>query len=429
MSLTKHACKNHPDKFTAKRCFYCKAPICKECHHKYFHHIFCSVKCTVQWRLRDLFKVFKLSNELTWFIVIVLLSNIIMYNLFISRVDSILQDTKNKKTINDSSTVYPAPEGFLIDSVRQAIKGTFKINVAGQENMVFSLTQNGNFVETLLPPETDFSFEEVSLQKGNNQFVIWGISPDGHSVLVDSFSLKYSSPRLDYLMQPVYRVKIKDKKVAFTFDGGSSNKGTQNILDILYQKEIKCTMFLTGRFIENFPDLVNQILDSGHEIGNHSLTHPHFTNIEVNGKNTTRTKVNYTFFSNQIRKTDSIYYALKQQKLEPYWRAPFGEINREILMWAAELGYRHIGWSYKCDSWDWVADTSSNLYRSSDQIKQHFLTLEEQKGLNGKIVLMHLGSERKESFPYESLASLIDELKNRGYTFLKISELLNEQTN
>lgn len=427
MSLTKQACKNHPQKFSAKRCFYCKENICKECQKKYFHHIFCSLKCTVKFRIKDLFTVFKISNEFTWFVVVVLLSNIIMYNLFVSRFDSTLEKIELQKNSADSTTVYPAPQGFLIDSIRQAIKGTFKIQVEGMGNMVLTLTLNDQFVEALLPSEKDYSFEAVSLKKGKNRFVIWGMTPDGHSMLVDSFSLKYSAPRLDYLMQPIYRVKTNDKKVAFTFDGGSSNRGTNEILDILFEKKIKCTMFLTGRFIENFPDLVNQIVHAGHEIGNHSLTHPHFTNIEVNGKNTTRAGVGSKYFSDQLNKTDSIFYDLMKTHLIPYWRAPFGEINGEILLWAAELGYRHIGWSHKCDSWDWVADKNSNLYRSPEQIKQHFLRLEEEKGLNGKIVLMHLGSERKDEFPYENLASLIDELKNRGYVFLTVSELLNEQ--
>jgi peptidoglycan/xylan/chitin deacetylase (PgdA/CDA1 family) len=109
----------------------------------------------------------------------------------------------------------------------------------------------------------------------------------------------------------------------------------------------------------------------------------------------------------------------------PYWRAPFGEINKEILFWAAELGYRHIGWSSRCDSWDWVEDTTSNLYRSSLEIKKHFLQLEEKKGLKGKIILMHLASERLSDFPYENLPGLIDELRGRGYSFLKISQLLS----
>ncbi|KAA3617246.1 MAG: hypothetical protein D8M58_03330 [Calditrichaeota bacterium] len=423
MSITKHACKNHPQKFTAKRCYNCKAHICQECHKKHFHHIFCSLKCVVIWRAKTLLDMLKLSREFTWFVVVVLLSNIIMFNLFINRINSNLE-MEPEKIANDSTAVFPVPEGFLIDSVRQAVKGSFEIKIAGRENRVHTLNQNGKFVEALLPKESDFSFESVSLEKGNNRFAIWALTAEGQSILVDSFSVKYSSPRLDYLMNPVYRVKTGEKKLALTFDGGSSNKGTQQILDILYKKKIKCTMFLTGRFIENFPDLVNQIIDAGHEIGNHSLTHPHFTTIEENGKNDTRKKVTYDYFRKQLNITDSIYFALRKKHLIPFWRAPFGEINREILMWAGELGYRHIGWSYKCDSWDWVADKSSNLYRTSEQIKEHFLNLEQDKGLSGKILLMHLGSERKDDFPYQNLASLIDELETRGYEFIKVSELL-----
>jgi len=262
------------------------------------------------------------------------------------------------------------------------------------------------------------------MQKGKNIFVVWGMLPNGKSVLIDSFSLNYTTPRIDYLMRPVYRVRTKSKNVAFTFDGGSSNKGTQEILDILHSKNIKITMFLTGQFVKNYPDLVRQIIDDGHEIANHSYNHPHFTNIEIDGKNTTRLHVNMNYLESQLNKTDSIYFTLMKEHMIPFWRAPFGETNREILFWAAELGYRHIGWSNKCDSWDWAADKSSNLYRSAEQIRTHFLDLEEEKGLQGKIILMHLGSERKDDFPYEKLGALLDDLKVRGYSFLKVSELL-----
>ncbi len=424
MALNKQACKNHPQKFTAKRCFYCKAPICQQCHHKHFHHIFCSVKCALKWWAKDLVKILNPKSELIWFILIVLLSNIFMYNLLVNKLAVIPVTKKAQTIVSDSSLIYPAPQGFLIDSIRQAIKGSFNIRMSSSKNMIVSLIQNGRFIETLLPSEKEFSFEAATLKNGKNTFIIRGMTPDGHHVLLDSFSLDYKAPRLDYLMQPVYRVKTAVKKVAFTFDGGSSNRGTQKILDILYKKKIKSTMFLTGRFIENYPGLVKQINDAGHEIGNHTLTHPHFTNIEIDGKNSTREKISEAYFNNQINATDSIYFALMNKHLIPFWRAPFGEINREILLWAAELGYRHIGWSYRCDSWDWVADKNSDLYRSSDQIKGHFLDLEEKRGLNGKIILMHLGSERKADFPYETLAALIDELKRRGYTFVKVSELL-----
>jgi peptidoglycan/xylan/chitin deacetylase (PgdA/CDA1 family) len=421
MALSKQPCKNHPDKYTSRKCYYCKEPICIDCHQNYFHHIFCSLKCAIKWRIIDWLSVFKSSKEFGWLVVIILLSNIVMYNLLVSR----FEEPDRKSTMqNDSMAVYPAAHGFIIDSLRQAVQGRFKIDVQAQPDMVLTLSHNGRFVESLLPDENGFSFEEVVLKNGNNTFSIWGLSNNGQSLLVDSFSIVYKAPRLDYLLKPVYRVRTDKKEVALTFDGGSSNKGTHEILDILRDNGLKCTMFLTGQFIENYPDLVHQIILDGHEIANHSFSHPHLTNIEINGRNSTREKVSRNYFQNQLNVTDSLFYKRFKKRLKPYWRAPYGEINREILFWAAELGYRHIGWSYHCDSWDWVADKNSELYRSADQIKNHFLSIEEKSGLNGKILLMHLGSERNDDFPYLTLADLITELRRRGYTFLQVSQLL-----
>jgi peptidoglycan/xylan/chitin deacetylase (PgdA/CDA1 family) len=421
MALSKQPCKNHPDKFTSRKCFYCKEPICIDCCQNYFHHIFCSLKCAIKWRITDLLSVFKTSKEFVWLVVIILLSNIIMYNLIVNKFE---QPQQESNIMQDSMAVYPAPEGFIIDSLRNAVQGKFKIDVQAQPGMVLTLSHNGVFVESLLPQNEGFSFEDVVLKNGKNTFTIWGLTGKGKSMLVDSFSIVYEAPRLDYLLKPVYRVRTSEKIVAFTFDGGSSNKGTQQILDILRDQGLKCTIFLTGQFIENYPDLVRQIIADGHEIANHSYNHPHFTNLEINGQNTTRNKINRAFLEHQLNITDSLFYLKFKMRMKPLWRAPYGEINREILFWAAELGYRHIGWSYRCDSWDWVADRSSQLYRSAAEIKKHFLDIEKKNGLNGKIILMHLGSERQDDFPYSTLASLITELKSRGYTFLQVSQLL-----
>lgn len=421
MASVKHPCKNHPDKFTARKCYYCKDPVCLDCQKSYFHHIFCSLKCAVKWRILDLLSIFKTSRELGWFVTIVVLSNIIMYSLLVNRFE---KQEKHNVIVDDSTTVYPAPAGFGIDSLRHAIQGKFKIDVQADPGMVITLAHNGKFVESLLAGENGFSFDNVVLKNGNNTFSIWGLNKLGKSILIDSFSIVYKAPRLEYLMHPVYRVKSDKKILAFTFDGGASDKGTEKILDILRRQKIKCTMFLTGEFIKHYPDLVKKMIEDGHEIGNHSYNHPHFTDLEINGKNTTRPRVDRAFLQHQLNETDSLFYQIFKKRLKPFWRAPYGEINRQILFWAAELGYRHIGWSYHCDSWDWVADKRSKLYRSAKEIENHFLTMDEKSGLNGKIILMHLGSERENDFPYTTLSDLITKLKKRGYVFKQVSELL-----
>jgi len=101
------------------------------------------------------------------------------------------------------------------------------------------------------------------------------------------------------------------------------------------------------------------------------------------------------------------------------------KINEEILLWAAELGYNHIGWSDGCDTWDWVENRESSLYRSADEIYAHLMDLERQGKLKGSIILMHLGSDRKNDFPYQMLAKLIESLRAKQYKFLTISQLLS----
>ena len=73
-----------------------------------------------------------------------------------------------------------------------------------------------------------------------------------------------------------------------------------------------------------------------------------------------------------------------------------------------------------------MEDKSSKLYRTAAQIEDHFLQMENKDGLQGKIILMHLGSERKDDYPYLILDDLISSLKARGYSFKKISALLKK---
>ncbi len=421
MSLTRKACKNHPDKKTARRCYHCRDYICTDCQKTIFHHIFCSVSCALKWRGKALLKGSLPSRDLIWFTAIVIVVNVVMYQWL---APDYPPGERPVNAANDSSLVYPAPGNFAVDSLRQAVRGRLQLRIEAEEGMALALSHQGHLRQSGVVKNGQWQFEDVALESGENQILIWGLRPDGSSVLVDSFVISYSSPRLDYLTRPVYSAPATGKKLALTFDGGSSKRGAQEILDILRKNNLQSTMFLTGGFIERYPGLVRQMLDDGHEIANHSWNHPHFTNLEIDGSNRTRDNVNRAYLQRQLRMTDSVYVKLTGQRMAPYWRAPFGEINNEILYWAAELGYRHIGWSARCDSWDWVEDTSSTLYRSAAEIRDHFLDLEEKRGLQGNIILMHLGSERENDFPYETLDELIGELQSRGYRLVKVSELL-----
>ncbi len=421
MARSKEACINHPQKFTARKCYYCKAPICTECQHRYYHHLFCGAGHAHLWRLGDLWARYKPTRELLWLGMFILLSNLLMFWLFYpAPAPAPAPEIAAQPTRADST--YDAAK-WRVDAVQTRISGRLELSIEGRPNRALQVVHNGRIVQSLLSGQGGVDkLKTLRLAPGKNHIAVWAMTAAGKSHLIDSLTVFFDSSRLKRLSRSVHYFHTTDRRLALTFDGGSSNRGTEVILDILKANSVQCTMFLTGRFMENFPALVERMLAEGHEIANHTYNHPHATNLELDGTRQTRASMTEQRFKNQLLRTDSIFTARFHQKLKPYWRAPFGEINTEILSWAAETGFRHIGWSARCDSWDWVRDPQSRLYRTAEQIKEHFLALEEKKGLSGKIILMHLGSERKEDFPHETLDALIRELKRRGYRFVRISD-------
>jgi peptidoglycan-N-acetylglucosamine deacetylase len=223
------------------------------------------------------------------------------------------------------------------------------------------------------------------------------------------------------------------REVAFTFDGGDEANVTDEILSILQARGIRATMFLTGQFIRSFPDVVCRMAAEGHEIANHLDTHPHLTTYAQNHQQQTLPHVTREFLLGQLRRTEVTYRALTGLSMAPYWRAPFGEHNAEIRAWAAEAGYRHISWTRGAgtaedlDTRDWVADRSSRIYRSREEIAARILEFGrgESQGLNGGVILMHLATHRRTDRPHEVLPEIMRTLQDAGYRLVTISELVN----
>jgi Polysaccharide deacetylase. len=78
---------------------------------------------------------------------------------------------------------------------------------------------------------------------------------------------------------PIYSVDIPDKRVAISFDASWGSDKTERILQILKDKNVRATFFLTGLWIDKYPDLVKKISEEGHDVENHSNTHPHMTQL------------------------------------------------------------------------------------------------------------------------------------------------------
>lgn len=226
------------------------------------------------------------------------------------------------------------------------------------------------------------------------------------------------------------------RMVALTFDGGAYANAAEDILDTLGSRNVKVTMFLTGKFIKRYPALVKRFVGEGHEVGNHTFSHPHLTMWEKNRTHATRPGVTEAFLARELDLANRAFVRITGRTMPSLWRAPYGEINDELCRWAQKHGYLHIGWRQgrrwweNLDSNDWIPDENTPGYHSPEEVYEKVTRLArlEPHGINGGIVLLHLGTERKDPSTqvHRILGKIIDDLRAAGYVFATVSTLLGE---
>ncbi len=193
---------------------------------------------------------------------------------------------------------------------------------------------------------------------------------------------------------PIYYVETDEKKVALSFDASWGAERTEKILELLKEKEIKTTFFLTGFWVEAYPEYVRLIAGAGHEIGNHTLTHPHLNSLTGEEIRT------------EIEKVEQLIKEVSGQKTTLF-RPPFGEYSNQVIEAAEGLGYKTIQWSI--DSLDW-----QNL------TEEEILERVTSRAHKGAIILMHNNG----LYTADALPGIIDYFHKHGYEIVPISELI-----
>lgn len=459
-------CKNHPNRIAKQKCYYCKQPICSECQLLLGHHYFCSKQCYHLNQLKNLKIGFK--QFLKWLVLLplILLDKIIELILSVKQIrfqvilnvlitcgviaslvmsltlykkiqqlDLKLTSKTSENIISESTVHRDTSHLKIISPSMDVMVLKSKITILGEatDNTIISLAHDSLLIAVTLPENGIFKFENISAKRGQNHFKVNAISPDGKSTTVQEIRFTYASPSLNYLARDYIRGDINQKKIALTFDGDYLNNAAGPILDILKAKNIKSSFFLTGRFLEKYPETVRRLVAEGHELGNHTWSHPHLTTFGQNNRHDTRPEMTREILHQQLEKTHQLYKRITDVEMSRIWRAPYGEHNLEIRTWAAELGYRQVGWTVgknwrdSMDTMDWVADKNSDKYLTAKQIVEKVLAFGEEKpnGANGCIILMHLGTLRTDDFPFVELPTMIDGLEKQGYKLVKVSELLD----
>ncbi|SER57995.1 peptidoglycan-N-acetylmuramic acid deacetylase [Gracilibacillus ureilyticus] len=192
-----------------------------------------------------------------------------------------------------------------------------------------------------------------------------------------------------------------EKNVYLTFDNGYEAGFTEQILDVLKEKKVPATFFLTGHYVDDKPDLVKRMLREGHIIGNHSDTHRDFTKLSKE-----ELKEDIEILTNKLKK-------VSENAVVQYVRPPKGTFNEQSLQWANELGYTHVFWSLAFVDWNEGQEKGWEYAYNQviDQIHP------------GAIILMHTVSKDNA----DALAPIIDELKKKGYKFKSLDDLMMKE--
>lgn len=195
---------------------------------------------------------------------------------------------------------------------------------------------------------------------------------------------------------PVYCVQTEKPRVALTFDAAWGNEDTGKLLDILAAHNVKATFFMTGGWVDNYPEDVKRIAAAGHDLGNHSENHKNMSKLSA-----AQQKKEIMSVHDKVKTLTGIDMNL--------FRPPYGDYNTLLIQTSKSCGYLPIQWDV--DSLDW-----KNY--GVDSIVQ---TITENPHLgNGSIILMHNGAK----YTAQALDTVITKLQEAGYELVPLSQLV-----
>ncbi len=193
---------------------------------------------------------------------------------------------------------------------------------------------------------------------------------------------------------PIYSVETQEKKIAITFDAAWSAEDTDKLLGILKKHNAKATVYAVGDWVDKNPEAVKKFYESGHEIGNHSDSHPSFS------------KISREDIRKEITSCNDKIKAITGEAPKTV-RAPSGDYDNKSIEITESLDMKMIQWDV--DSLDWKLLSVDEMYNRVTEKVQ-----------NGSILLFHNGVENTP----EALDKILTKFKTDGYEFVTVSELI-----
>jgi peptidoglycan-N-acetylmuramic acid deacetylase len=187
----------------------------------------------------------------------------------------------------------------------------------------------------------------------------------------------------------------EDKNIYLTFDNGYEAGYTPQILDILKNCDVKATFFLTAQFFNEEEELVRQMIDDGHTLGNHTINHYSMPSIDDE-------KIKEEIQNLHTAVFDKYGYEMT------YFRPPKGEFSERVLDIVQKMGYTTVMWSFAYDDWDEKRQNREDYGMKKIMENIH----------NGEVMLLHGTSKDNEYI----LERCIKDIESKGYTFKPLDE-------
>lgn len=194
----------------------------------------------------------------------------------------------------------------------------------------------------------------------------------------------------------------RGKQLALTYDDGPNDPHTLRLLEVLAKHDVKATFFVIGTYVEKRPDVVRRLVTEGHEVGNHTYTHPVLSLCD----------------SGNVRgELEQCAVVLKDAGVGNmrFFRPPFGARRPATLRIARQLGHVPVMWSVWCFDWKTT---------SADAVEQHAV-----RGITGgDVILLHDGSHKKfgadRAHTVEATDRIIRRYKDQGFEFVTVGEMM-----
>jgi len=232
--------------------------------------------------------------------------------------------------------------------------------------------------------------------------------PHQIALATDNWGLSFPSPGAkpvgnasaeELLEHNAYFIDPTEEKVIYlTFDAGYESGYMESILDVLKAANVPAAFFLVGTYVRDYPDLIRRLVDEGHTVANHTMSHPDMSAVADRAR-----------FQAELEEVEQHYEAIIGAPMPKFYRPPKGKYSVENLKLAKEFGYTTVFWSLAYV--DWLDDDQPSKEQAFDKLIPRIHP--------GAILMLHSTSATNA----EILEELIWTYRDMGYGFRCISEL------